>query len=68
MAERHLSRERGEGDASGARSASGGRSAPGERLSVLIVGTLGGGGIHRYVDEQYERLDERLCATVYDMF
>jgi len=68
MAERHLSRERGEGDASGARSASGGRSAPGEHLSVLIVGTLGGGGIHRYVDEQYERLDERLCATVYDMF
>jgi glycosyltransferase involved in cell wall biosynthesis len=34
---------------------------------LLIVGTLGGGGIHRYVEEQQRILDESVDASVYDM-
>lgn len=33
---------------------------------LLIVGTLGGGGIHRYVEQQYQHLDS-VDASVYDM-
>jgi glycosyltransferase involved in cell wall biosynthesis len=33
----------------------------------LIVGTLGGGGIHHYVDEQAERLSDDFSVRVYDM-
>lgn len=36
-----------------------------ERL--LIVGTLGGGGIHRYVEEQRRHLAPHLDVSVYDM-
>ncbi|MFB6159820.1 MAG: glycosyltransferase family 4 protein [Haloferacaceae archaeon] len=35
---------------------------------LLIVGTLGGGGIHRYVEEQYDKLHTELDAEVYDMY
>lgn len=34
---------------------------------LLIVGTLGGGGIHQYVEEQAGRLPDHLSVTVYDM-
>lgn len=37
------------------------------RDSLLIVGTLGGGGIHRYVEEQQRILDGSIDASVYDM-
>jgi glycosyltransferase involved in cell wall biosynthesis len=37
-----------------------------ERL--LIVGTLGGGGIHRYIEEQQCRLAPHLDVSVYDMY
>lgn len=33
---------------------------------LLIVGTLGGGGIHQYVEQQYRHLDS-IDASVYDM-
>lgn len=33
---------------------------------LLIVGTLGGGGIHQYVEQQYQHLDT-VDASVYDM-
>lgn len=33
---------------------------------LLIVGTLGGGGIHRYVEQQHRNL-EQINASVYDM-
>lgn len=39
---------------------------PVERL--LIVGTLGGGGIHRYVESQRQQLPDRIDASVYDMY
>lgn len=38
----------------------------GERL--LIVGTLGGGGIHRYVEAQRNHLRDHLDVSVYDMY
>ena len=38
-----------------------------EPLDLLIVGTLGGGGIHHYVEEQAERLPDHLSVSVYDM-
>lgn len=34
---------------------------------LLIVGTLGGGGIHRYVEEQRRHLAGHLDVSVYDM-
>lgn len=34
---------------------------------ILIVGTLGGGGIHHYVEEQADRLSDDLSVSVYDM-
>jgi glycosyltransferase involved in cell wall biosynthesis len=34
---------------------------------ILIVGTLGGGGIHHYVDEQAERLPDHYSISVHDM-
>lgn len=43
------------------------RSTERRPIDLLIVGTLGGGGIHQYVDEQAERLPDHLSARVYDM-
>lgn len=43
------------------------RIEPGE-LGVLIVGTFGGGGIHRYIDEQRDHLADRFDVTTYDMY
>ncbi len=43
------------------------RQAPARGTEVLIVGTLGGGGIHHYVDEQATRLPAHLSVAVYDM-
>ena len=45
------------------------RERPPDRQStdLLIVGTLGGGGIHHYVDELAERLSSDLSVSVYDM-
>ncbi len=37
------------------------------RKAVLIVGTLGGGGIHRYIEDQRDQLDDRFDVSVYDM-
>lgn len=34
---------------------------------LLIVGTLGGGGIHRYVEQQQRLLDALVDVSVYDM-
>lgn len=34
---------------------------------LLIVGTMGGGGIHQYVNEQAERLSSDVSVRVYDM-
>lgn len=34
---------------------------------LLIVGTLGGGGIHQYVEQQYQALNGSVDASVYDM-
>jgi glycosyltransferase involved in cell wall biosynthesis len=44
-----------------------GRSQNRRSTDLLIVGTLGGGGIHQYVEEQAERLSGDLSVTVYDM-
>lgn len=34
---------------------------------LLIVGTLGGGGIHQYVEQQHRTLNGSVDASVYDM-
>ena len=36
--------------------------------SVLLIGTRGGGGIHHYLDEQAERLSDRVDVSTYDMY
>jgi glycosyltransferase involved in cell wall biosynthesis len=36
-------------------------------LSVLVVGTFGGGGIHHYVDTQVEQLDGYVDVDTHDM-
>jgi glycosyltransferase involved in cell wall biosynthesis len=38
-----------------------------ERTRILVVATLGGGGIHRYAEEQYEHLRNRVDIDLYDM-
>lgn len=43
------------------------RAPPGD-ATVLLVGTLGGGGIHRYVEEQCRHLAGHLDVDVYDMY
>lgn len=35
---------------------------------LLVVGTMGGGGIHRYVETQAEHLSEHLDVSLYDMY
>lgn len=47
--------------------ASAGREPNRRATDVLIVGTLGGGGIHHYVEEQATRLPDSLSVRVYDM-
>jgi glycosyltransferase involved in cell wall biosynthesis len=42
-------------------------AGPPADLRVLIVATLGGGGIHRYAEEQYDHLQGHLDADLYDM-
>ena len=44
-----------------------GRSGDARPTDLLIVGTLGGGGIHHYVDELSSRLPDSLSVSVYDM-
>lgn len=39
-----------------------------ESVEVLLVGTLGGGGIHHYVENLDRRLDDTIRTTVYDMY
>ncbi|QLH81190.1 glycosyltransferase family 4 protein [Halosimplex pelagicum] len=36
-------------------------------LSVLVVGTFGGGGVHQYIDGQVARLPDELSVTTHDM-
>lgn len=38
-----------------------------EQVDVLIVGTLGGGGIHQYITELSERLPDRYNPKIFDM-
>lgn len=42
-------------------------STPGGDYDVLILGTFGDGGIHQYVDSQYERLADHVGVSKYDM-
>jgi len=38
-----------------------------EHLDLLVVGTFAGGGIHRYIDEQVERLQDAISIRTHDM-
>jgi hypothetical protein len=38
-----------------------------DRTDLLIIGTLGGGGIHHYINEQCNRLSDDLNVSVYNM-
>ena len=44
-----------------------GRRVDRTQTDLLIVGTMGGGGIHQYIDEQAERLPDHISVSVYDM-